>query len=291
MTTDLTRAGREPAVEPNTPGYFEHSPFGPANSLVPTDLAAGGWDDEQLRGMAVSAALARAIETEAATGIASGDYLPTRWTVDLYRPTRDAPVSTNVQIVRAGRRLQLWDAHLIQSGEVVARANVVLLRSGDPTTGRVWGGATEEPEPPPTSLLPVGREGRLYRTGHAPWAAGPTREPNDLRKQIWILDRPTVTGEQCTAFQCAAAAADVASLVLNWGSAGLEFINADLSLHLCRLPEGGAVGVAPIKRLEGQGVMSGVTAIFDRRGEFGTVTIAALANSRKTVDPVLFLTR
>jgi hypothetical protein len=44
------------------------------------------------------------------------------------------------------------------------------------------------------------------------------------------------------------------------------------------------LGLLATDRVEHDGIASGTCAMFDRRGPLGTVTVAALANSRRTVD-------
>jgi len=73
-------------------------------------------------------------------------------------------------------------------------------------------------------------------------------------------------------------------MVTNWGSNGVEYINTDIALTLARTPVGVEIGLLATDRVEHDGIASGTTAVFDRAGALGTVTVAALANARRTVD-------
>jgi hypothetical protein len=65
---------------------------------------------------------------------------------------------------------------------------------------------------------------------------------------------------------------------------GLEFINADVSLALGRLPVGPAVGFATTDRIEQAGISVGTAVAFDRIGVFGTATLCALGDAHRAVD-------
>lgn len=104
------------------------------------------------------------------------------------------------------------------------------------------------------------------------------------RKQIWHLPMPVVHGEYLSPFQLAASVADVTNIVTNWGSEGLAYINADVTLHLSRLPVGMQVGLAALDHLEHDGIAVGTAAVYDREGPIGTASVSALANAYRTVD-------
>ena len=58
-------------------------------------------------------------------------------------------------------------------------------------------------------------------------------------KYIWVRDiRPLIDGVPLTPFTRAAMAGDMASSLTHYGASGLQFINADYTLTLSRLPRG-----------------------------------------------------
>ncbi|GEM29626.1 acyl-CoA thioesterase [Nocardia neocaledoniensis NBRC 108232] len=265
---------------------FFRTRTGPAGiELIPQAEASSGWGDEHMRGLAVSSALARATEQHVES-IGRGDLTPARWTVDLFRPARLRPCTTSVTVVREGRRLCLIDSVLEQGGRPVARASALWLAPSRSPSGAVWSGGAQ-PELPPVGAAMVPAQHRLYFTEKTGWGDA-AQSKNDARKQIWHEQIPVVEGEPVTPFQLAAGIADVVNVAANFGSAGLEFINADLTLALARLPEGPAVGFATTDRIERAGISIGTAVAFDRTGVFGTATLCALADGQRAVDVASF---
>lgn len=259
--------------------YFRRS----GESLVPNDIARSSWSANQMHGVAVSGALARTLEGSVAEeGL---DQLrPARLTVDLFRPATMDPCRLSAEVVREGRRICLVDAVLTQDGEKVARASAVFLRPSESAAGEVWA-PTERPAPPPVELVPPSEEPRVpFFHSSAGWSQKFSRHQNPARKTSWNTALPIVAGEQITPFQAAAAVADGASLVTNWGSRGVEYINTDITLTLARQPVGLEIGLAAVDRVEDEGIAVGTAAVFDRAGQLGSAVVTSLANARRTVD-------
>jgi len=251
--------------------------------LVPTPLACSMWSDDQMHGVAVSGALARAAELRVAA-LGRGDLRPARWSVDLFKQARMVPCTFTTEVVREGSRICLVDVTMTQDGVRVARASATFLKPTAPATGEVWQPA-ERPSPPPLDVAPPSDEPRVpFLWSAGVWSQDFRRHQNAERKACWSSAIPVVPGEPLTGFQAAAATADSASMVTNWGTRGVEYINTDIALTLAREPEGLELGLLATDRVEHDGIASGTCAIFDRRGPLGTVTIAALANDRRAVD-------
>jgi hypothetical protein len=253
------------------------------DDLVPTPLACSMWSDDQLHGVALSGALARAAEqTLAATG--RDDLRPARWVVDLFRAARMRPCTFTTEVVREGSRICLVDVTLTQDGERVARASATFLKPSQTAPGEVWHPA-ERPTPPPLDVAPESDEPRVpFLRSSAGWSQDFTEHQNSDRKASWSSAIPVVPDEPLSPFQAVAAAADGASMVTNWGTRGVEYINTDIALTLAREPVGVEIGLLATDRVEHDGIASGTTAVFDRAGALGTVTVAALANARRRVD-------
>ncbi len=253
------------------------------DGLVPTPLACSMWSDDQLHGVAVSGALARAAELAVAT-TGRTDLRPARWVVDLFKPARMQPCTFTTEVVREGSRICLVDVTLTQGDTRVARASATFLTPSETARGEVWE-PTERPAPPPLDIAPETDEPRVpFVWSSAGWSQNFTEHQNADRKASWSSAIPVVTGEPLTPFQAVAAAADGASMVTNWGTRGVEYINTDIALTLARQPVGVEIGLLATDRVEHDGIASGTTAVFDRAGALGTVTIAALANARRRVD-------
>lgn len=258
--------------------------------LLPQPRAASGWGGPdgrgQLRGTAVSGALARAAE-RAADGLdGAAGFRPVRWTVDLFRPGAMTPSRAAATVVRGGRRLRLVDARFDQDGTTVARATLLLLAPGGPSAGTTWAGPPDTGVPaPPPDLRPDPAEPVLYRSD-AGWSADVRAHTNADRKAVWFVAAPLVAGEDPTPFEHVATLADAANLTSSWGTRGIEYINADLTLSLDRLPaRGDGAGLVATGRTGSAGIAVGTTTVFDRLGRLGSVIVATLANGDHAVDP------
>ena len=252
--------------------------------LVPEPHASSLWSADQRHGVAAGGAMARAAEARLAE---RPDLAPVRFTVDLFRPVRMQPCELRTRVVREGRRLGLVDVELVQDDQTMARAATLFLAPSEPAAGRVWepSDAQHPLEPPPEELAPPTDEPRPpYFASDGRWTADFGDHQNAGRKSSWNPAMPIVVGERATPFQAAASVADGASLVSNWGEAGIEHINTDLSLTLTRQPESTEIGLVALDRTTHAGIASGVAAMFDRVGRCGTVTVTSLVNSRRTVD-------
>lgn len=251
--------------------------------LVPNPPACSMWSDDQMHGVALSGALARAAEHQLAeTG--RDDLIPARWTVDLFKPARMQPGKFNTEVVREGSRICLIDVTLTQGGQRVARASATFLKPTATAPGRVWE-PTERPAPPPLEVAPPSSEAHVpFIRSDSDWSQDFRQHQNAGRKTSWNSSFPVVEGEPLTGFQAAAATADGASLITNWGSAGVEYINTDIAMTLARPPVGIEIGLAATDRVERDGIAVGTATVFDREGPLGTVIVAALANSHRTVD-------
>jgi hypothetical protein len=73
-------------------------------------------------------------------------------------------------------------------------------------------------------------------------------------------------------------AADITSSLTHWGTAGLQFINADYTVTLSRLPEGVWIGLAAVTHYGDAGVATGVATLFDETGPIGSGVATALVN-------------
>jgi hypothetical protein len=195
------------------------------------------------------------------------------------------PCTTTAEVVREGPRLCLVDATLLQDGTPVARASAMFLRPGASPAGEVWSPGTEV-APPPLDLAPVSDDLRvpLFGSDDAGWTGSFAEHQNGSRHYTWQTAVPVVAGERPTPFQAVASIADSVSMVTNWGSNGVEFINTDISLTLARLPVSLEVGLTALERTEYDGIASGTALVHDREGVIGAAMVASIANSARTVD-------
>lgn len=248
------------------------------DDFVPTTLAKGPWGST-IGGNVLGGLAGHVVE---AVG-EDRDVQPARLTVDLLRPAALAPLHDRTRIVRQGKRLVLVEAELLQQDTVVARATALFLRRGDQPSGTVWSPRHEMPPLPTESAAPDGATMRVLAYGKDPDVAGPnldlTQWQHDGPKFVWVRDLvPLVEGVPNTPFVRASMAGDLASSLTHYGTAGLQYINADYTLALSRLPEGSDIGLAALTFTGHDGVATGTAALFDARGQIGTATATTLTN-------------
>ncbi|MGV0849228.1 acyl-CoA thioesterase domain-containing protein [Mycolicibacterium phlei] len=247
---------------------------------VPHPVARGPWG-QTVSGTFVGGLLGYA--TEAAAG--DPDFQPARFTVDLSRPVGlGVPVRVRTTVLRESRRLKLVDAVLTQDGAFAARATTLFLRRGEQPADEIFTSPVTMPEIPqipdpiPEKLATVvwtyGREDHIPTPG-----VGLTAWEHSGPKHVWIHDfRPVVAGTELTPFVRAALAGDIVSSLAHFGPSGLQWINADYTLSLSRLPDGPLVGMAADTHFSHDGVATGSATVVDRLGPIGNGIASALAN-------------
>jgi hypothetical protein len=249
------------------------------DTFMPTSIARGPWG-QTISGNFVGGLLGHAVE--AAAG--DPDFQPARLTVDLFRPAALEPVRVDTTVAREGKRLRLVDAVMTQAGTVVARASALFLRRGEQPADEVWTTPVTMPPLPPTpDPIPDNLTMLVWTYGRNTDAQEPDFGLRGWQhagpKYIWVRDiRPLVEGRPLTAFTRAAMAGDMTSSLTHYGLAGLNFINADYTLTLSRLPEGSYIGLAALTHYSHAGVATGVATIVDQFGPIGSGVATALAN-------------
>jgi hypothetical protein len=250
--------------------------------ITPRRVAKGGWG-EMVSGHAVGALLAWAVERE----IGDDGMQPARFTVDLPRPTALAPIAVHSRVLRDGKRLRLVEATLEQDGTEVARASALLLRRCAQPPGEVWSEPVTMPAlPSDDEIANASLFVRTYGWGAPVQRPDPDWNGETGRKYTWLnLIQPVVDDEPLTPFVRAAMAGDITASLANWGSAGLQFINADYTVTLSRLPEGPVLGMASHSHSSHDGVAAGSATLVDRSGVVGSCVAVALAHSGFLAPP------
>lgn len=239
--------------------------------LVPTELARGPWSADSLHGGPVAAAVARSVE-----GITGDDGLAlTRLTLDLLRPVADAPIAVVSRVARPGRRVQVVETVVSQSGVEVTWARSLRIRF-DPTLPPVSASTPEDPAPAgPESGVEVASTVQDYPAFHNQgmeirFVGG--RFDRSGPSTAWFrLACPVVVGETPSPVQRAVAAADFGNGI----SAELDFrthlfINPDLTVSLIRPPVGEWVCVDARTRFGAPGIGSAESVLWDEGGRIGS---------------------
>jgi hypothetical protein len=236
---------------------------------IPHRIARGPWSDDAQHGGPPAALLARAVE-RADPGPAS---FVARLTVELLRPVPLRPLTVETRTLRPGRKVQWLEATLRADDTEVARARALRLRV-DPGLALPVPEPEPLPIPPPADGTPHDIEFPQASVGF--WQAMELRVTSgsfvDIgAATIWFrLLAPVVAGEEPTALQRVAAAADFGNGVSNVLERGRYlFINPDLTVYLHRLPVGEWVALEARTHAEAAGVGLADSALFDEWGRIG----------------------
>jgi Thioesterase-like superfamily len=249
-----------------------------ARVVRPTEQARGPWDPRALHGGAPAALITAAFERMQP----GAELRIARLGFEFLRPIPLAPLTLSTRIVRPGRRVQELAAELVTadggdgpSGELVCRASAL----------RVQAIPDEVPEPEEAmgeQALPAPEAGKPMRfslngsseSGFAatamemrwlddPWALGPSR--------VWMrLRHPLLPDEPLTSLARLAGTADFGNGV---GAAlpfeRFLFINADLTIHLQRQPQGEWIGLQARTLLPSGGSGLAESVLHDVHGPVG----------------------
>ena len=248
--------------------------------LVPSEHARGPWDPQAMHGGAPAAMLARAIE-RLETPV---PMRCVRLALEFVSAVPLQPVVATARITRGGKRLALVEASLATTdGTEVLRGRATLLRVGEVAL----------PAAPPEPSVPGPDEGRP-----AEWSGGGEDVPGFHRTAIelrfaggdwdrgpalgWFrLAMPLVAGEEPTPLQRTVAFADFGNGI----SRALDFrthlfVNADLTVHLHREPEGEWVALDARTDLDRTGAGQATSILHDRRGRLGVAAQSLFVDER-----------
>ncbi|MDY6942515.1 MAG: thioesterase family protein [Pseudomonadota bacterium] len=254
------------------------------HQYTPTDRAVGPWDPGLLHGGATGGLFAYAVEQH----LSDPAFQFARLTVDLFRPVPFAPLTTQTETLREGKRLQIIEARLLAGDKEVARARALALRTASVAVpDHAQPDTVAPPDPahipvttlmggplPPSDQLPPGMHFALQ----AKMISG-----MKLRGEgaAWLrFALPIVAGTQTSPFVHVAALADfgngLGQLYLD-GKTGC--INADITLHLYRYPRGQWVCLDARARMEEHGIGAVETQLHDAEGPIGRVTQALVTRT------------
>ncbi|MFC9892758.1 acyl-CoA thioesterase domain-containing protein [Nocardia sp. NPDC127579] len=251
-----------------------------ADGFEPLPFANSAWSPTMINGPAVCGLLARALEN----AHCPAGFLPSRLTVDMFRPPQKATTTVLTSVVREGNRIVVADAVFRQGEQDMARATAVFLKLSEQPPGERW---TRDAAPVPPEVPPAdGPTVPLWNSNGRPdgWTGRIGDHQNSGHKKLWQAPISAVLGEAPSPFVGAAIIGESTSLLTNWSEEGVGFINADLTLALTRPGEGLEIGLEADNHLSADGVAVGSATLFDRRGAFGTCVVTALANAQRAVN-------
>ena len=242
----------------------------------PTQFAQSHWGADHLNGPALVGLAASVLDER----YGLPDFTPARLTVDLFKAGRGVPTTAVTRLVREGRRVRNVECELIQGGSTIVRAVLVQYRKSDAPRGEEWS-PTARFTPPAdvddTQHIYVGCD-------DAGWTGAIADHQNAARKRCMNRSIDAVEGRTNSPLANAAMAAEGTSLVTNLGSAGVGYINGDLTVALSRLPDDQWIGVQADSHWVSDGISVGTATLFDARGPFGTGMVTAVSNPAAQID-------
>jgi acyl-CoA thioesterase len=244
--------------------------------VLPTRFAQSHWGEDHLNGPAVVGLAAWTLEQ--AYGLP--DFMPARLTVDLFKGARGVPTATPVRLVRDGRRVRNSECDVVQDGVVVARATLVQYRRSVAPRGEEWFPTTDFTVP---DDLDESWATSMSSDGNG-WTRAIADHQNAARKRAVNRTIDIVEGHPVTPFVSAVMAAEGTSLVTNLGTAGIGYINGDLTVALVRLPQDDWIGVQADSHWAADGISVGSATLFDGAGAFGTGVVTAISNPDVQID-------
>lgn len=255
--------------------------------FLPTRYAASLWAPGTLNGPAVCALAARAAERDHSVP----GFRPARFTIDLFKAARDVPTATRGRLLRNGGRIKVAEVDVVQFVDdtevTVARSTTVFVREAANPPGERWERSPEmiEFRPPETdSDDPLPWFGTATADGTIEWSQDMGAHQNAQRTWLWTRAVSTVVGERPSSFERSVISGESTSLVCNWGSDGIAFINCDLTVALSRLPVGPRIGVEAASHVEVDGISTSTTNLYDSDGQFGVGMVTGVNNSAATID-------
>ena len=242
---------------------------------LPQPVSRSPWDAKSLHGRLVSGLLAYAVETKHL----GADFMPARFTVDLYRLPDFSPLNATTRVVRDGRRIKVIDAELFSAGVSVGRASCQMLLCTQNSSGATWSPPNWDVDRPELVAPPEGR-----RFGNAcdmrPMTPVVAAHAN---KRMWMREvRDLIEDVPLTPWQRAVLVADFANGYANSGAEGLGYINSDFTMYLHRMPRQEWIGLETVNHQATNGVAIGECFMYDSDGPIGASTVCGLAQRQQT---------
>ncbi|MGE0058638.1 MAG: acyl-CoA thioesterase domain-containing protein [Dehalococcoidia bacterium] len=238
--------------------------------FVPTRRAVGPWNPNSLHGRVLAGLLARCLEE------AYGDeaMLFTRLTVDMFRLPSLELIEVTTSVIREGNRIRVSDAVAVSEGSEIGRARAVQLRKAEAPENPVWKPAPWDAPKPEDAGRPRDSLSGMWDTWNLP--------RGELgQRRVWLRERhQLVEGEELTPFVRVAGCSDFASPLANAGEHGLDYVNADITLYLHRLPVGEYIGFEVVSHESADGIAVGDTTVYDVEGAIGRSVVCAVVNRR-----------
>lgn len=246
------------------------------DTFLPTANAQSRWGADQVNGPALVGLVARTLDDR----YGDEEFMPARLTVDLFKAARGRPTVVSTRLVREGRRVRNSECELVQDGVPVVRATLVQYRRSSAPPGEEWTATMNLTLPPDTN----DSQNIYVGSDDAGWSSMIGDHLNASRKRFLIRAIDVVEGSKNAPLVNAAMAAEGTSLVTNLGTAGIGYINGDMTVALARLPVDEWIAVQADTHWAADGIGTGTATLYDRVGAFGTGLVTAISNPAAQIE-------
>ena len=237
------------------------------SSYAPTEHVGGAWHPDQQHIGPALGLLLHVVEQDRDARRDDG-LLPARLAWDIWGTVSMAEVETSVEVLRAGRTVELVEATLRHAGRTVATLRAWLMRRADTTA---VAGSHLVAVPPPDEV-PAWDPTTRWGGGYIASAEVRRREAEPGRAVVWVrTDVPLVDDEDVSRLAHRAALLDIVNgMSVRADPQAVAFPNVDLTVHLLREPVGEWLGfdVTVSFGPGGTGLTSSV--LHDETGPLGT---------------------
>ena len=251
--------------------------------FIPSENASSPWGPTLLHGAATSGLIGYAVEQAADT-----DKMQlARLTIDMFRPVPRDRLNMTTRTLRQGRKIHVIEISLLCSDVEVCRATAVLLVKSPLDVPAHGIPTVKKPEGPDGIIARSIRSAGMEEMEKLPPGFHNVMEIRSADNSfgegigtVWIrIPSRIVAGVDNTPLMTIAAISDLGN-----GMSQLRIdedtgiINADISMHLYRMPRGDWICVDAQTKVETTGVGIVETQLFNQFGIIGMVNQACLAS-------------
>lgn len=249
---------------------------------LPTDRSRGPWSPDALHGSPVAALIAHVVEEYCHRRAELSHLRIARQTIDLMRPVPFQPLTVEVEPIRIGRRLAIFQSRIMSEERLLTLATTLCLESAA-SLGAIGSDVAADP---PAVAPDLAQAGKIDRVGNR-WVSYPgTLEMRHVAPPgsadpplVWIrADAPVLADVPPSPTVRAASIADFVSPFANMQPGRSGYVNADITLHLHRDPIGEWQYLRIVSRGASDGVATAQAVLGDQRGAYGASSAASLIN-------------
>ncbi len=258
---------------------------------LPTDRSRGPWSPDALHGSPVAALITYCVErrlgelAQQPNGQTADspavNLRVARQTIELFRPVPFDRLRVEIEPVRIGRRIAVFQTRVQSGSKLLTQASTLCLR-GSAELGSVGAEFAAQAPGTPEEATPnrVDREGNRWVSYPGTLEMRHVVAPGGSEAPaVWIrADAPVVAEAPFTPAVRAASIADFVSPFANMQPGRSGYVNADITMHLHRAPEGEWQFLRVVSRGASDGIANAQAVLGDRRGAYGASSAASLIN-------------